>query len=132
MINNIYGLYFDFYRLYYYAKNKALLWHFDSYNLYKKMIELNPKIVSELNEYYGLLRKYDKTYKKLNPSIKLDGNYKAKTMIKSFIFWFNKKSFNSFFEPLMKETENILMNINRKKYEKDKTEMIRIFNYIWG
>ena len=32
----------------------------------------------------------------------------------------------------MKEVENILININKKRFEKDKTEMIRMFNYVWN
>lgn len=70
--------------------------------------------------------------KKLNPTIKLEENCKAKNMIKSFFLWFNKKSFTSFFEPLMKEVDNILININEKKFEKDKAEMIRLYNFMWS
>ena len=44
------------------------------------MIELNPKIVETLDEYHGLFKKYDSTYKRLNPTIKLEENYKAKNM----------------------------------------------------
>ena len=59
-------------------------------------------------------------------------NYKTKNIIKSSFLWFNKKSFVSFFEPLMKEVESILININEKRFEKDKEEMIRMYNYMWG
>lgn len=95
------------------------------------MIELNSKIAEALDEYHGLFNKYDNTYKKLNPKIKLEDNYKATNMIKSFLSWFNKKSFNSAFEPLMKEAENILISINEKRFEEDKVEMIKMFNCIW-
>lgn len=132
IINSIYGAYFDVYRSYYYAKHKTFLWHYNSYSVYKKMIELNPKIVEALDEYHGFFNKYDNTYKKLNPTIKLEDNYKAKNMIKSFLSWFNKKSFNSIFEPLMKEVESILININQKRFEKDKEEMIRMYNFVWS
>lgn len=130
IINSIYSAYFDVYRSYYYSKNKSFLWHYNSYGVYKKMIELNPKIVEALDEYHGLFKKYDKTYRKLNPTIKFGNNYKAQNMIKSFLSWFNKKSFDGIFEPLMKEVENILININIKRFEKDKTEMIKMFNYV--
>lgn len=132
IINSIYSAYFDVYRSYYYSKNKSFLWHYNSYGVYKKMIELNPKIVEALDEYHGLFKKYDKTYRKLNPTIKFGNNYKAQNMIKSFLSWFNKKTFDGIFEPLMKEVENILININKKRFEKDKTEMIRMFNYVWN
>lgn len=130
IINSIYSAYFDVYRSYYYSKNKSFLWHYNSYGVYKKMIELHPKIVEALDEYHGLFKKYDKTYRKLNPTIKFGNNYKAQNMIKSFLSWFNKKSFHGIFEPLMKEVENILININIKRFEKDKTEMIKMFNYV--
>lgn len=132
IINNIYDAYFDFYRSYYYSKSKTFLWHYDSYSIYKKMIELNPKIVEALDEYHGLFKKYDSTYKQLNPTIKLEENYKAKNMIKSIFLWFNKRTFNSFFEPLMKEVEDILLNINGKRFKKDKEEMIKMHNFMWG
>ena len=132
IINDIYNAYFDVYRSYYYSKNKSFLWHYNSYGVYKKMIELNPKIIEALDEYHGLFKKYDKTYRKLNPTIKFGNNYKAQNMIKSFLSWFNKKSFDGIFEPLMKEIENILISINEKRFEKDKIEMIRTFNYVWS
>ena len=132
IINSIYGAYFDVYRSYYYSKSKTFFWHYNSYSIYKKMIELNPKIIEALDEYHGLFKKYDSTYKKLNPTIKLKENYKAKNMIKTFFLWFNKKSFNNFFESLMKEIESILININEKRFEKDKLEMIRMYNFIWS
>ena len=132
IINIIYGTYFDVYRSYYYSKSKTFLWHYNSYSLYKKIIELNPNIVEALDEYHGLFKKYDSTYKKLNPTIKLGENYKAKNIIKSLFLWFNKKSFTSFFEPLMKEIENILLDINAKRFEKDKVEMIRMYNFMWS
>lgn len=132
IINSIYGAYFDVYRSYYYSKNKVFLWHYNSYSVYKKIIDLNPRIVEALDEYHGFFKKYDNTYKKLNPTIKLENNYKAKIMIKSFLSWFNKKSFYSIFEPLMKEVENILININQKRFEKDREEMIRMYNFVWS
>lgn len=132
IINSIYGAYFDVYRSYYYAKHKTFLCHYNSYSVYKKMIELNPKIVEALDEYHGFFNKYDNTYKKLNPTIKLEDNYKSKNMINSFLSWFNKKSFNSIFEPLMKEVESILININQKRFDKDKEEMIRMYNFVWS
>ena len=129
IINNIYNAYFDVYRSFYYAKEGSFLWHYNSYGVYKKIVELNPKIIESLDEYQGLFKKHDKMYKKLNPKIKLDKNYKKKNILTSFLLWFNKKSFYSVFNPLMSEIENILNNINKKRFEKDKAEMIRMYKY---
>lgn len=67
IINTVYGLYFDLYRTYYTSKNKRFLFHYNVINIYKKMIELNPKINEALDEYYGLFKAKDKMYKKMNP-----------------------------------------------------------------
>jgi len=56
IINCIYGAYFDVFRSYYYSKNKTFLWHYNSYNVYKKIIDLNPRIIEALDEYHGFLR----------------------------------------------------------------------------
>ena len=74
-------------------------------------------------------KKHDKTYKKLNPIIKLEDNYKVKKVIKSLFYWFNKKYFDSTIEPMILEIEKILITINKKRFEKDKEEMIKLYNY---
>lgn len=132
IINSIYNLYFDVYRSYYYSKNKIFFFHYNSYGVYKKIVELSPKIVESLDDYYGFFKKYDNTYQKLNPIIKLEDTYKGRNIIKSFFLWFNKKSFNGIFEPFMKEVENILININKKRFEKDKEKMIKMYNFVWS
>lgn len=67
IINNIYSLYFDLYRTYYHTKNNSFLYHYNAYNLFKKMCELSPKVSENLSEYHAFFRKYDKIYFKLNP-----------------------------------------------------------------
>ena len=93
------------------------------------MINLNPKIIETLDEYHGFFKKHDKTYKKLNPIIKLEDNYKVKKVIKSIFYWFNKKYFISTIEPMILEIEKILITINKKRFEKDKEETIKLYNY---
>lgn len=131
IINNIYGYYFDIYRTHYYAKNKPILGHYNSYGLYKKIVELNSKTNESLDEYHGLFIKKDKTYKKLDPTVKLD-NYKGKYIEKSFLMIFNKKYFNMAYEPLIKAIEKILIDINKKRFEKDKADMMSIYNSLWS
>ncbi len=131
IINNVYSLYFDIYRLYYYSENKSFFGHYASYSMYKKISELNPKISESLDEYCGFFKKYDKTYKKLNPRIQLSDKYKAKNIFKSLIYWFNKKNFNYIFSPIMREIEKILIGIDKTRFLKDKEEMGKMFNYLW-
>ena len=74
-------------------------------------------------------KKHDKTYKKLNSTIKLEDNYKVEEVIKSPFYWFNKKHFDSSIEPIIAEIEKILVTINKKRFENDKEEMIKLYNY---
>lgn len=129
IINNVYSSYFDIYRSYYYSKNRPVLFHYNSFSIFKKLIDLNPKIIESLDEYHGFFKRYDKTYKKLNPTINLGDNYKVKKLVKSLFYWFNKKYFESSIEPMILEIEKILITINKKRYEKDKEEMIKLYNY---
>lgn len=129
IINTVYSAYFDIYRSYYYSKNRPVLFHYNSFSIYKKLMELNPKIIEALDEYHGFLKKYDKTYKKLNPIIKIGDNYKVKKMAKSRFCWFNKKHFESTIEPMILEIEKILISINNERFEKDKEKMIKLYNY---
>ena len=129
IINNVYSAFFDFYRSYYFSKKMPFLFHYNSFSIYKKLIDLNPKIIEELDEYHGFFKKYDKTYRKLNPVINLGDNYKVKKILKSLFLWFNKKYFESSIEPLILEIEKILTTINSKKFEQDKHEMIKMYNY---
>ena len=129
IINNVYSAYFDIYRSYYYSKNRPVLFHYNSFSIYKKLIDLNPKIIEALDEYHGFFKRHDKTYKKLNPTIKLGDTYKVKKEVKSLFYWFNKKYFESSIEPMILEIEKILTTINKKRFEKDKEEMIKLYNY---
>lgn len=131
IINTIYSAYFDVYRTYYYAKENDFLWHYNSRSVYKKMIELGSKISESLDEYHGLFKKHDKTYKKLNPKMYLDNSFKKNNILKSCLMWFNKKYFQEIINPLICKIEEILIGINEKRFEKDKAEMIRMYNYIY-
>lgn len=110
-------------------KNRPFLLHYNSFNIYKKLIDLNLKIIESLDEYHGFFKKYDKTYRKLNPIINIGGNYKLKKVLKTLFSWFNKKYFEYSIEPLILEIEKILITINNNRFEKDKQEMIKIYNY---
>ena len=45
--------------------------------------------------------------------------------------WFNEKSVDKSIEPFIKEEENILNGIDEKRFQEDKEQMIKMFNYIW-
>lgn len=129
IINDVYNAYFDVYRSYYYANNKPFLLHYDTYSVYKKITDLSPKIVESLDEYQGFFKKIDKTYRKLNPLVKYESNYKSKNILKSILLWNNKKTFDKTFNLLIDEIEKILIDINEKRFLKDKEAMISLFNY---
>ena len=53
IINNVYSAYFDIYRSYYYSKNKPVLFHYNSFSIYKRFIDFILKIIEILDEYHG-------------------------------------------------------------------------------
>lgn len=132
IINNVYGLYFDLYRTYYTAKNKSFLYHYNAISIFKKLTELSPKINESLEDYHGFLKKKDSMYMKMDPQIKMGEDYKIKNIIKALFLWFNKKSFNKTIEPLINDIERILIDIDKERFEKDKQQMIGMFNFMWN
>lgn len=76
-------------------------------------------------------RKNDSMYMIMNPQINMEGNYKAEKIIKTLVKWFNEKSFDESIEPLISEVEKILKSIDEKRFEEDKKQMIKMFEYIW-
>ena len=131
IINTIYGLYIDLYRTYYVSKNKTFLFHYNVSSVYKKIIELNPKIIEALDDYHGLFKSKDKIYKKMNPMIQFESEYKWKNVMKTFLLWFNKSSYKMTIGSYINEVEKILTNINAKKFQKDKQFIEKMFNYVW-
>ena len=132
IINTVYKTYFDIYRTYYYAKNNPTLFHYSSRNVYKKIVESGSIISESIGEYCGFIKKHDKTYKKINPNIVLNSEFNKKNIIKSVFKCFNKKYFDIVIVPLISEIENILSNINKKRFENDKEAMKKMFKILGG
>ena len=132
VVNRIYNSYFSIYKAHYYSKNKPILGHYNSMNVYKKVIEENYRINEALDEYHGMFRKHDKLYKKINFNVELGEHYTAKKVKKTISKWLNKEYYDDVVGNLIIEVEKILNNINRKRFEKDKEKMIKMYNYAWG
>ena len=130
IVSTIYGLYFELYTTYYYVKNKEIMHHYNSLAIFKKLAELSSKIKDAVSEYRGFFKKQDSMYMKINPSINMGDNYKTKKMVKTIIKWFNEKAFDESVEPFINEVESILKNIDEKRFEEDKKQMIKMFNYL--
>ena len=131
IINTVYSLYFEIYTTYYIARNKEFLHHINTFGFFNKLTELSSKIKDSLSEYHGFIKKNDSMYMIMNPQINMCENYKAEKMIKTLVKWFNEKSVDKSIEPFIKEIENILKNIDEKRFNEDKEQMIKMFNYIW-
>ena len=129
IVSTIYGLYFELYTTYYYVKNKEIMHHYNSLAIFKKLTELSSKIKDAVSEYHGFFKEHDSMYMKINPTINMGENYKTKKMIKTIIKWFNEKAFDENLEPFINEVESILKNIDEKRFEEDKKQMIKMFNY---
>ncbi len=130
IVSTVYGLYFELYTTYYYVKNKEILHHYNSLAIFKKLTELSSKIKDAVSEYHGLFKEHDSMYIKINPSINMNEKYKTKKMVKTIIKWFNEKAFDESIEPFMNEVESILKKIDEKRFEEDKEQMIKMFNYL--
>lgn len=130
IVSTVYGLYFELYTSYYYVKNKEILHHYNSLAIFKKLTELSSKIKDAVSEYRGFFKEKDSMYMKINPPINIGKNYKTKKMFKTIIKWFNEKAFDESVEPFINEVENILKNIDEKRFEEDKEQMIKMFNYL--
>lgn len=132
IINSVYGLYFDLYRTYYTAENKSFFYHFNAISIFKKLTELSAKINESLGDYHGIFRKKDSMYMKMDPQVKMCEGYKARNLIKVLFLWFNRKSFDRTIEPFIKDIEKILIDIDKEKFERDKQQMVNMFNFVWN
>ena len=132
IINTIYELYFDLYQTYYNINQSSFLFHFNIISIYKKLVEVNSKVTSILDDYHGIIKEHDKKFKQLNPDIKLYEGMKVKKIRKTILKWCNKKAIEITFEPLILEVEKILLNINTKRFIKDKENMIKMHNYLYS
>ncbi len=130
VINTLYNLYFDLYMTCYYVQNRKVLHHYNSFAIYKKLLDVSQKITNSLSEYQGFIKKQDSMYFKMNPQIMLNESHKSKNFIKTMVQFFNEKSFEKTIVPFIEEIERILKNIDEKKYNNDKEQMIEIFKYI--
>lgn len=131
IINTVYGLYFELYTTYYTVRNKEFLHHINTIAFFNKLTEISSKIKDSLSEYHGFFKRNDSMYMIMNPQINMGENYKAEKMIRTLVKWFNEKSVDKSIEPFIKEIENILKNIDEKRFNEDKEQMVKMFNYIW-
>ncbi len=132
IINCVYSSYLDLYRAFYYINNRIESFNLNSNALNNKIIEVNAKVLDALDEYHGLIKKYDKTYEKLSPTVNLLDESEGKEIVRFFVSSFKSSSFKELHDLLIKNIENILISINEKRFESDKSSMIKFFDYISG
>ena len=128
--NDIYNCYFDTYRTYFYCVNKSFVGHYNSITLFKKMSDNDLLIKANLDSYYGLIKRRDKLYYKLNPIIKFSDYPSLKEYKKSFINFFNKKDFEKAYGIIIEQIKQILISINEERFKQDEIEMIKTYMII--
>lgn len=128
--NRIYTLYFDLYITCYYSKNNPFLNHINAKPIIKKLGNISLDLNSILSEYYGFFRKHDSYYKKIDYGIKLNENHKINKLIKAIYKLNNKKEFELTFIPIMNGIEKILKSVDERRFNIDRENMIKLFNYI--
>ena len=131
IVNSVYGLYLELYNTYYTCKNKEFLKHYNAIGVFKKMSEISPKINELLGDYHGFLMKKDAMYMKMDHPIENGEYYKAKNVIKALYHWFNEKDFNNTIELILKDVENVLINIDDERFQKDKQHIIKMYDFMW-
>ena len=132
IVNSVYSLYLELYNTYYTCKNKEFLKHYDAAGVFRKMAEVSPKINELLSDYHGFFKKKDSTYIKLEHPIEPGENYKARNVIKALYRWFNEKEFNNTIDLILKDVEKALTNIDAERFQKDKQQIIKMYNFMWN
>lgn len=126
--NNIFNCYFDMYKTIYVVEQKKSIFHYNVLSIYKKSMTFLDDLTKNISEYSGFVNnKKNRLYKKMNPSINPNyDDFNIKNFIKLFLP-FNYKRFNKMVIPIQKKLEEILRNIDSKKFDKSFNEYKKIF-----
>lgn len=117
--NNIFSCYFDMYKAIYVSIKSKRFYGYPVMNVYKELLRFNDELSKNLSEFSGFVpNKYNKLYKKLNPIIILNKKFNSRNIVK-LVLPFNSKRFNDIVIPLYDFIENILKNIDSKRFEKE-------------
>lgn len=118
--NNIFGAYFELYKAIYMSEKQKKFCHYSVRNIYNKSIIMANDLSKNLSDYSAFIpQKYDRMYKKINPAAKIDFSvFNIKNFIKLFLP-FNEKRFEKLMFPVKDKIEQILVGIDKKKFEKD-------------
>ena len=117
--NNIFSCYFEVYKTIYASINHKKVYGYPVISIYKKLLKFNDELSRHLSEYSGFIpNKYSKLYKKINPIIVLNEKFSSKNIVK-LILPFNSKRFNDLVIPFYKFIENILNDIDSKRFKKE-------------
>ncbi len=130
--NNIFSCYFDMYKIIYVSKKHKKFYGYPVMNIYRKFLIFNDKLSKNLSEYSGFIpNKYNKLYKKLNPTIILNNKFNSKNIVK-LILPFNSKRFNEVVIPFYNILGNILNDINSKRFKTEFELYTKIFDLLHG
>lgn len=116
------------YKTIYVVEQKKSIFHYSVLSIYKKSMTFLDDLTKNISEYSGFVNnKRNRLYKKMNPSINPNYNdFNIKNFIKLFLP-FNYKRFNKIVIPIQKKLEEILRNIDSKKFDKSFNEYKKIF-----
>lgn len=126
--NNIFNCYFDFYKLICVAENQKILFRYPISSLCKKLPEISIDLSRNLSEYSSFVpNKKDKFYRKLNPLIMIDSKkFNRNNALKLIFFPCNVGKFKELMIPTKKRLEEILTDLNSKKFEREFREYEKV------
>lgn len=129
--NNIFNCYFDMYKAIYVSKHKKMIFHYPVLNIYKELLVFSDELSKNLSEYSSFYpTKKNKLYKKLNPTLNPNFDKLNIKNLSKLILPLNSKRFKELIIPMQETLENILREINVKKFEKELMEYKKIYKVL--
>lgn len=128
IINNIYNYYYILYTTCYTAISAKILGHINVKLINEKFSNLMPKITENLENYSSFsIHKKDKYMRIMNPNISLDNEKLSKREMLKALKLFNAKVVTDHLNKIMELLKNILIGLNKKRFEKN-FEMYKLIN----
>ena len=128
IINNVFSYYYTLYTICYTSISAKSFGHINIKLVNDKLSELMPKITENLENYssFSIVRK-DRYMKVMNPTINLENQKFSRIEILKSLKLFNSKIATKYLNNTMKYIKEILINLNKKRFEKN-FEMYKLIN----
>lgn len=124
--NDLYLIYLDYYREYFYLLKYQKGPHLKTDNIHKKLVEITPKLNIAIEEYSSFMGKNDSFYKLIHQDIEKKHSINAGD-IKNTKSIVNIDAVKKVYGYYAETFKNVLMLINKDRFTKDETEMDEMY-----